>query len=84
MVLNRKLTLISCILWLAGLTAAIAGMNLEGDAGKWLSVCGNIVFLAGLGLQGVLWLRKHRASGRAPAGSAGPEDSNDTDPKDAA
>ena len=79
--MNRKLTLISCILWIAGLTASIVGMNLEGAVGKWMSICGNVVFLVGLGLQGVLWLRKHREESRI---SAGPKEPEDTDPKDAA
>ena len=56
----RKLTLISCILWIVGLAITIVGLNLEGDAGTWMSVCGNIAFLVGLGLQGVLWLKKQR------------------------
>ena len=74
--MDRKLTIISCVLWIAGLAAAIIGLNLEGDAGTWLSVCGNIAFLAGLGLQGVLWLRKQRREKQqTSAEGQGPEES---------
>ena len=59
--MNRKLTLTACILWLAGLAAFIVGLNIPGDAGKWLTVIGQIVFLIGLALQGVLYFRQKRA-----------------------
>lgn len=71
--MDRKLTIISCVLWIAGITATIVGLNIEGDTGTWLTVCGNIGFLVGLGLQGVLWLRKQReAKKENPAGPAEP------------
>ena len=71
--MDRKMTLISCILWIAGVAAVIIGLNLEGNARTWVSVCGNIAFLVGLGLQGVLWLRKQK---REKQKSADPEPSD--------
>ena len=75
--MNRKLTVISCVLWIAGVTAAIVGLNLEGDTGTWMTVCGNIAFLVGLGLQGVIWLRKQREEKQAaPAEAPEPPDAD--------
>ena len=59
--MERKLTLIGCSMWILGLIAAIVGLNLEGDAKIWVSVIGNIVFLAGLGITGAVWLKKKKA-----------------------
>ena len=47
-------------LWIAGLILAITGLNIRSDAGQWMSVTGNIAFLAGLGLEGVWWLRRRK------------------------
>ena len=58
--MERKLTIIGSVLWIAGLAAAIIGLNLEGAAGTWTAVCGNIAFFAGLGILGVVWFRKRR------------------------
>ena len=60
--MNRKLTVIGCSLWILGLAAAIIGLNLSGPTGTWIAVIGNICFLAGLGLTGIVWFknRKHR------------------------
>jgi Mg2+ and Co2+ transporter CorA len=58
--MERKLTVIGCILWIIGLIVAIVGLNLAGDAKTWVSVIGNIVFLVGLGITGAVWLRKKK------------------------
>ena len=50
----KKLTIAGCVLWIAGLAAAIIGLNLEGTAGTWTAVAGNIAFLVGLGIMGVV------------------------------
>jgi len=76
--MNRKLTLTACILWLAGLAAFIVGLNIPGDAGKWLTVIGQIVFLIGLALQGVLYFRQKRAE-ETQTQLKKPEDSNSPD-----
>ena len=67
--MNRKMTVTACVLWLAGLAAFIAGLNIKSDTGKWLSVGGQIVFLVGLGLEGVLYYRRQKAAekGGSPA-----------------
>lgn len=62
--MDRKLTVIGSVLWIAGLAAAIIGLNLTGTIGTVLSVCGNIAFLGGLGIMGVVWFRKRRSQGK--------------------
>ena len=57
----RKLTVVSTVLWILGIAASIIGLNLEGNTGSWLSVGGNITFLLGLALQGVIWALKSKA-----------------------
>ena len=63
--MSKKLTLIACILWLAGLTAFIIGLNISGDTGKWLTLAGEITFLIGLAIEGVLDFRKRSAESPA-------------------
>ena len=58
--MERKLTVIGCVLWIAGLIVTIVGLNLAGDEKTWVSVIGNIVFLAGLGITGAIWLKKKK------------------------
>ena len=58
--LYRKLTAAACILWIAGIAAFIIGLNIPGNTGKWLSVTGQIAFFLGLGLEGVLWVRRRK------------------------
>jgi len=58
--MERKLTVIGCVLWIIGLIVAIVGLNLAGDAKTWVSVIGNIVFLVGLGITGAVWFRKKK------------------------
>ena len=59
--MERKLTVIGCVLWIAGLIVTIVGLNLAGDEKIWVSVIGNIVFLAGLGITGAIWLKKKKS-----------------------
>ena len=54
----KKMTIIGCILWIAGLAAFIIGLNLSGSVKEWMTVAGSIVFLAGLGITGAVWMRK--------------------------
>ena len=63
--MNKKLMLPGCILWLLGLVMSIVGMNLPDNAGKLVSVIGNILFLIGLGLVGAAWLMARRQSGNS-------------------
>ncbi len=57
---EKRIMAVGCALWIAGLAAAILGLNLEGKAGSWLAVGGNIVFLIGLGMTGFVWFRKRK------------------------
>ena len=59
--MEKKLTVIGCVLWIAGLIVAIVGLNLAGGAKTWVSVTGNIVFLVGLGITGAVWLKKKKS-----------------------
>ena len=47
-------------LWILGLILAIVGLNIRSDAGRGLAVAGNILFLVGLGIEGVVWVRKKK------------------------
>ena len=53
----KKMTIIGCILWIAGIAAFIIGLNLTGGAKEWTTVIGSIAFLAGLGIVGAVWLK---------------------------
>ena len=56
----KKLTVIGCSMWIIGLITAIIGLNLTGEAKTWVSIIGNVVFLVGLGITGVVWLKKKK------------------------
>lgn len=82
--MNRKMTVIACVLWLAGIAAFIIGLNIQSDTGKWLSAIGQIVFLVGLALEGILYFRRKNAEEQAPKQSPEkekPEDSESSDPE---
>ncbi len=59
--MDRKIAIVSCVLWIAGLAAFIIGLNLESPVKDWMTVIGSIVFLLGLGGQGILWAKKRNA-----------------------
>ena len=56
----KKLTVIGCTMWIVGLVTAIIGLNLTGNARTWVSIVGNVVFLIGLGITGIVWLKKKK------------------------
>ena len=58
--MEKTLSIIGCVLWIAGLAATIIGLNISGDTGKWATIAGNITFLVGLGIVGAVWLRKKK------------------------
>ena len=58
--MNQKWTAAGCILWIVGLAGFIIGLNLEGNARGWLETGGTILFLIGLGITGVIWLRQKK------------------------
>ena len=51
-------TAAGCGLWIAGLAAFIAGLNLSGTVKGWLTTAGSIAFLSGLGITGAIWLKR--------------------------
>lgn len=61
--MSKKGILFGAACWLLGLAAFIVGLNVPGNAGRWLTVVGQILFLLGLLLEGVLWFRKKREEG---------------------
>jgi hypothetical protein len=56
----KKLTVFGCTMWIVGLVTAIIGLNLTGDARTWVSIVGNVVFLIGLGITGIVWMKKKK------------------------
>ena len=62
--MNKRLLLPGCVLWVVGLAASIVGINLEGNAGQWISVIGNILFFIGLGIVGAAWLMARKNENR--------------------
>ena len=70
--MDKKIAVVSCSLWILGLTAFIVGLNMESPVKDWMTVIGTIVFLLGLGGQGILWA-KRRNEPEAPASPAEPE-----------
>ena len=47
-------------LWILGLILFLIGLNIHTPTGQWMAIIGNIAFLAGLGLEGVVWFRKRK------------------------
>ena len=62
--MNKRLLLPGCILWIVGLAASIIGINIEGKAGQWASIIGNILFFVGLGIVGAAWLMARKNEDR--------------------
>ena len=69
--MEKTLKILASLFWIIGLTAAIVGLNIKTDTGRWISVAGNITFLIGLALQGVVWALMSRNK-KSPA-EAGPK-----------
>lgn len=55
--MKKGIAISACFLWVAGLAMSVIGLNLAGDTGKWIGITGNILFLLGLLLVGILWAR---------------------------
>ena len=53
----KKWTAAGSTLWIVGLAAFIIGLNLEGNVKDWMTIAGSIVFLAGLGITGAVWMK---------------------------
>ena len=53
----KKWAAAGCTLWIVGLAAFITGLNLTGNVKEWMTVAGSIAFLAGLGINGAVWMK---------------------------
>lgn len=53
--MEKTLKILASLFWIIGLVVSIVGLNIKTDTGRWMSVIGNIIFLIGLALQGVVW-----------------------------
>ncbi len=58
--MKKGLNITGCVLWIAGFVMTIVGLNIQGSTGQWVSVIGNILFLVGLGLVGIVWFKNRR------------------------
>ena len=65
--MEKTLKILASTFWILGLTATIVGLNIKTDAGQWISTIGNITFLVGLALQGVVWALASRKKSSAEA-----------------
>lgn len=61
---ENLLPLLGACFWIVGLILSIVGMNIHSGTGSWMSVIGNILFLVGLGIEGVVWFRKRDEKAR--------------------
>ena len=65
--MEKTLKVLASLFWILGLAATIIGLNIKTDTGKWISTIGNITFLVGLALQGVVWALASRKKSSAEA-----------------
>ena len=70
--MEKTLKILASLFWIIGLAVTIIGLNIQTDTGRWMSVIGNITFLIGLALQGVVWALMARSK-KSPA-EAEPKD----------
>lgn len=70
--MEKTLKILASLFWIIGLVVSIVGLNIKTDTGRWMSVAGNITFLVGLALQGVVWALTARSK-KSPA-EAEPKD----------
>ena len=71
--MEKTLKVLASLFWILGLTATIIGLNIKTDTGKWVSTIGNITFLVGLALQGVVWALMSRNKKSPEEESSEPE-----------
>ena len=70
--MEKTLKILASLFWIIGLVVSIVGLNIKTDTGRWMSVIGNVTFLVGLALQGVVWALMSRNK-KSPA-EAEPKD----------
>lgn len=71
--MEKTLKVLASLFWILGLAATIIGLNIKTDTGKWISTIGNITFLVGLALQGVVWALMARNKKNPEETSSEPE-----------
>ena len=71
--MEKTLKVLAALFWILGLAATIIGLNIKTDTGKWVSTIGNITFLVGLALQGVVWALMSRNKKSPEEESSEPE-----------
>lgn len=71
--MQKTLKVLASLFWILGLAATIIGLNIKTDTGKWVSTIGNITFLVGLALQGVVWALMSRNKKSPEEESSEPE-----------
>ena len=54
----KKLTIAGGALWIIGLAVFIIGLNMTRNTKEWMTIGGSAAFLAGLGMTGVVWMKK--------------------------
>ena len=64
--MKQKMAVTGCVCWIAGLILFIVGLNLAGEIRSWMIIIGNIIFFAGLGIVGAVWLKNKKVGD--PAG----------------
>ena len=57
---GKKLPVIGASLWILGLALFLIGLNIKSGIGSWMSIIGNICFFLGLGIEGVVWMKKRK------------------------
>ena len=59
--MRKGLKAAGSVLWIIGLGMTLVGLNIADETmRKWISVIGNIVFLIGLFLVGIVWFQSRR------------------------
>ena len=53
----KKLTVAGCIFWIVGLIVFIVGMNINSNVREPMMTLGSSVFLVGLAINGVVWVK---------------------------
>ena len=71
--MEKTLKILASLFWIIGLVVSIVGLNIKTDTGRWMSVAGNITFLVGLALQGVVWALMSRNKKSPEEESSEPE-----------
>ena len=54
----KKMTITGCSLWIIGLIVFIVGINLTGNTRETMMTLGSIIFMMGLGLSAIVWIKK--------------------------